>query len=606
MRNKKLLFILIPVIIIVLALIGGLIYIKLNSTPKKIFTTSIDKVLTALETEQEQYNTLKSKIELSANIESDDEDIEEIADILDTSKITINSEIDKKNLLVNGNIDVTYDSESIVNASVLLQDEKLYFSLKDWLDKYIEVPTDDLEFSQSNQLNAETIDTNLLLKSIKKELISELEKQQFSQEKVTLNLDGKETKVTKSSIKLTEEQAVNIIKEFLGNLKQNSEFQNGLGEYKNDVIDAINQILEDTPTENFDEQSKIAFSIYTKGLLNEFVAVDFTVENSEKTTDGIELIKQNTGKYEFSIYENNEEERENIIKAIIQNEKENKNKGTTKISLYNEEDVMDFVYKYEKKDKQTTFELSTVREEVNFVISGNIIENGSSYSGSIILSAEVPEYGKVNINCLFNMEYNAVIEKVNVSNATTVDEMSKEDQEEFMTNLQNSKLYEIISENALVNTVLATENALSKLDEPIVKIDGQTVRYTVPDGFEASEYNSEDYKIYSDSNYNTITVYMEQGNRAENYLRSIENEYVLTSSNYKNQQLSETSSYPINGKEYKYRNIRYDDDYGTYVNLYFVNEIKDGYIYVVEVETENGNISMETINNFLDVTVTDY
>ena len=51
------------------------------------------------------------------------------------------------------------------------------------------------------------------------------------------------------------------------------------------------------------------------------------------------------------------------------------------------------------------------------------------------------------------------------------------------------------------------------------------------------------------------------------------------------------------------RTITYEDDYGTYVDLYFAYKLDDEYCYVVEVETEGGNISMDTIEYFLDATV---
>ena len=107
---------------------------------------------------------------------------------------------------------------------------------------------------------------------------------------------------------------------------------------------------------------------------------------------------------------------------------------------------------------------------------------------------------------------------------------------------------------------------------------------------------------YMDENYNSINVSI-NNDSVDTYMKDLEGEYALTSSLYKNQQISEIKKYTVNGKEYKFRTITYDDDYGTYVNLYFAYELDDEYCYVVEVETEGGNISMETVKYFLDVTV---
>ena len=128
------------------------------------------------------------------------------------------------------------------------------------------------------------------------------------------------------------------------------------------------------------------------------------------------------------------------------------------------------------------------------------------------------------------------------------------------------------------------------------------MKYTVPDGFEAFSYNSEDMKMYMDENYNSVNVYIND-DTVDEYMKSLEEEYVLTSSLYKNQQISDIKKYTVNDKEYKFRTIIYDDDYGSYVNLYFAYELDDEYCYVVEAETEGGNISMEIVKKFLDVTV---
>ncbi len=123
MRNKKLLFILIPVIIIVLVLIGGFAYLTLNSTPEKIFTKSISKVFGALKDEEET-TTLKGKMTLSANIESEEEEIQAINDVLETSSITLDMAVDTKNMIVNENHtnDNVYNEveEAIINYHLKL------------------------------------------------------------------------------------------------------------------------------------------------------------------------------------------------------------------------------------------------------------------------------------------------------------------------------------------------------------------------------------------------------------------------------------------------------------------------------------------------------
>lgn len=629
MRRNKLLYILIPIIIILVALLGGFIYLKLNSSPKKIFTRTISKVFETLDLKQEKHTTLKGKVELSGSVESNEknEDIEEINDILQGSKIVLNSEVDTKNLLMNENLEVVYNNEDFINANIIMQDEKMYIALKDWLDKYIEIPLEDDDVSEIKNFtnNLETLDLDSLVDVIKKEFIKKLQEQKYTKESTNLYLDGKETKVTKSSLKLSDEQTVTFIKELLENLKQNENFKNALGTYKEEIIESIDEILENVPTEDFDEDTKICFSIYTKGLFNKVVAVDFTVETLEKTTAGIEFIKRSEEKYELNIYENDEGIRTEIIKVEIDNKKEDKNKGKMLIYITSGEETIELTYKYEVKNEETIFELSTNIEDTSFTASGNTIKRDNSYNGNFTVLIETSEYGTIEFNCLYNFEYDTKIERADVSNATVLDEMSEEDEQTFITNVQESKAYGFIKEliesdqlfeyakdarddtkNQLENSTNEAMNDIvaglsGMLPESKVTRDEQTVEYKVPNNFEVSIYSEEDYKQYSDE-YNEVYVSIEK-ETVEDYLKQIEDEYVLTSEYYTDQELSGIDTYVVEDKTYQYRSIVYKDSYTTYCNLYFAYELKDGYIYVVEVKTENGNISLEDINEFLKITM---
>lgn len=630
MRRNKLLYILIPIIIILVALLGGFIYLKLNSSPKKIFTRTISKVFETLDLKQEKYTTLKSKVEISGSIESNEEneEVEEISDILEDSKIVLSSEVDIQNLIVNQNIEVMYNGENFINANMLLQDKKIYFAFKEWLDKYIErmsLEEDDVSEIKNFTNNLEILDLDSLVDVIKEEFIKKLQKQEYTKESTNLYLDGKETKVTKSSLKLSEEQAVTFIKELLENLKQNENFKNALGVYKEEIIESIDEILENVPTEDFDEDTKICFSIYTKGLFNKIVAVDFTKETLDGTTEGIEFIKRSEEKYELNIYENDGEIRTELIKVIIDNKKENKNKGTMLISIMSGEETIELTYKYEVKNEETIFELSTNIEDTSFTASGNTIKRDNSYNGNFTVLIETSEYGTIEFNCLYNFEYDTKIERADVSNATVLDEMSEEDEQTFITNVQESKAYGFIKEliesdqlfeyakdarddtkNQLENSTNEAMNDIvaglsGMLPESKVTRDEQTVEYKVPNNFEVSIYSEEDYKQYSDE-YNEVYVSIEK-ETVEDYLKQIEDEYVLTSEYYTDQELSGIDTYVVEDKTYQYRSIVYKDSYDTYCNLYFAYELKDGYIYVVEVKTENENISLDNINEFLKITM---
>lgn len=598
MKNKKLLFILIPIILIVLILIAGVVCLKLNSSPEKIFKKSISAAFKIFESSEEQYTTMKGTMNLTANVESDNEEMQAVNTMLEGANIGLNMEFDTTNMIVNENVNVTYNNESLLNAILLLQDQKGYIYLPDWLDKYLELSEDELEYSDLVEASEKmaTVDQNKLMEAIKEELIASISNQELVQEKTTLVLDGQETKVTASTLSLKDAQISTFVGNLLNNLNKNEKFQVALGAYKEDIQEIINEMLQnmgETKNEEF------VFTIYTKGFLNEVVGVSAkSIETSyEETVVLINILKHNSGKYEFVAYNEYDGMREEALRLIVEDKKENKNKGTATITIYADEEEFVIVCNYEIQGNQTTFEASTEIEGVKVIVSGNIVESGKNYKGNLIFTVEQEEIGKINLNCAYNFTYDVEVQKVNVQNAVLIDELSEEEQEELMGNLQNSVLYQLIEQSGLLDNGIGSSNV-----EPEVSYDGHTVKYTVPDNFEASSYNSEDIKMYMDENYNSVTVSI-NNDAVDTYMKSLEEEYALTSEFYKNQQISAIKAYTVNDKEYKFRTITYDDEYGSYVNLYFAYELDDEYCYVVEVETEGGNMSMETVKYFLDVII---
>ena len=597
MKNRKILFIIIPIMVVLLVLIAGIIFLKLNSKPEKIFSNSISAVFKILETDEEQATTMKGTMNLTANVESDSAEMQEINAMLEGAGITLDMEVDTNNMIVNENIKVIYDNENLINATLLLQDQKGYIYLPDWLDKYLELTEDYLEYSELTEYskNIATLDQDKLMGAIKEELITAILNQELSQEKTTLILDGQETKVTASTLSLKDEQITTFYNDFFGNLNKNENFQIALGEYKDDVQKVIDEMLLELEEA---EDIGLEFTIYTKGFLNKFVGVSGkAIDYYSETTTGLNLFKHNDSKYEFVAYSEYDEEREDILNITIENKKESRNKGTTTITSKADEVEYVIVYNYEKQGNQTTFEASTDIEGAKVIISGTVTENGSNYKGNLIFTVEQEEFGKINLNCDYDFTYGVEVQKKDVQNAVLIDELSEEDQNEFTANLQNSTLYQTIEQMGLLDFSIGISN-----DLPEVTYDGYTVKYSVPDDFEESSFNSEDMKTYMDDTYNSVNVYI-SNDTANTYMKNLENEYVLTSSLYKNQQISETKKYTVNGKEYLFRTITYDDEYSSYINLYFVYGLDDKYCYVVEVETEGGQISMDTIKYFLDITV---
>ena len=592
MKSKKILVLIITLIIVVLAIGGAYAYLMLNSTPEKIFTASINKVFNVLKSQENEMTTLKGEMKLSANVESEDEEIQAISDLLETSSIILNMAIDTENKIVNENIDIVYEDESILDATILFQEEKGYVYLPDLLDKYLEIPEEELDFSDFEESfnKIQSFDKNLILNSVQTEILNVLSKKEFKQ--------TKNGQIKSSILDLSQEQFYALCKEVLENVKQNIDFNNGIGDYKEDIIKSIEEILEDLAELEAEDNSRIIITINTEGILNKFRGFEIELKSEEDVDVGISL-KVNEVNYDFSMYSIYEGEKEEILKVKVEDKKENKNKGTATITINISEEEYIVVYKYENIDNQTKFKVTTEIDSVIFEVIGTVITEGKNIAGKLSLACEQEEM-VINLNVDYNFAYNVEIQKTNIDDAVLIDEMTEEDQEELINNLQESKLYELVEQSEFINGF--TDSWDADEDEPVLKYNGKTVKYIVPDNYISSEYNMDSYKLYVDEEYNSIAVLIEE-NSVDEYLEEMEEDYILTSDFYKNQELGEITNYNINGKNYKYRTITYNNEYASYVNLYFVYELEDGYSYVVKVESEGGQISLSDIDQFLDITM---
>lgn len=588
MKNKKLLFILIPIILIVAILIAGVLVLTLNSNPKNIFKYSISKAFEAFENTEEQYDTVKGTMNITANIQSDNEEINAINTILNDASIEIGMEADMANMIVNENLKVVYNNENILNAILLLQDQKGYVCMPDWLNKYLEIPEEYLDYSDYTEYSEKmgTVNFDKLAKAVKEELIASIEKQNFEKAKYD------NTKA--STLSLSEKEFIELNKELLKNLKQNETFNNALGEYKTSITEMIDEMINELEDVTYDEQTRIEFTIFTQGLLNKFVGLEMRLKGDGRNTDLGITFTTDKAQSVLEIYNEYEGEKDSQFKVTIDKQKENKNKGTYTIKVNADEKEFVIICNYEKQGKQTTFTVTTEIEEIKLSISGNVEENDKNIKGNIVFTIEEEEFGKINLNCAYDFIYDVEVKKVDVTNFTSIDELSEEDQKEFETNLQNSALFKLLKKFGLEEGIFS--------DEPSINYEGYSIKYNVPENFNETSSSTEDMKMYTDGNYNSVTLHV-KAEKANTVMKKLEDEYALKSGLYKNQKISEAKRYTVSDKEYQFRTITYEDEIGSYMNLYFAHEFADGLCYVVEVETKGGNISMETINEFLDTDI---
>ena len=383
--GKKIGIIIAIVAVLVVAAVAGILYINSRKQPDKIFESAIQDAFKMTEKADEKSG--KFELEVSASIDGNDAQVKMINTILSQIKLKMSAEVDLNKKIFNSNLVALYGQDEVINVSSIIQNEEMYFYLKDIFSKYIKVDTELLE-QENIDLSAifETgdISSKDLTKDIETILIKKITSKDMVQEKVELNGE----KVQKTTVKLTAKDVAEIVKDVL----------NKINEYKK--TEEIEDLIEDLESEIEyieDEDVYVEISIYTKGLAN----------NKIKT--------------EINIVE------KDAMVIVIDVEEKDKNEKVVTL-LVNEMDSN--VSKAEK-------------------IAEIDIKEDNDNSGTMELKTEI-EGIEVKLNIKYSMDYKAKIEAKDVSNSISVEDLSEEDQIEMMENIQNnpylSSLIELFEE----------------------------------------------------------------------------------------------------------------------------------------------------------------
>ena len=185
-----------------------------------------------------------------------------------------------------------------------------------------------------------------------------------------------------------------------------------------------------------------------------------------------------------------------------------------------------------------------------------------------------------------------------MGNAVKSEELTESDQEKLMTNLQKSKLYELIedfvgSKNSnLIGNTMTDSNKDSKKDttinnvedknntdkeekkeetkeNEIISYDGKTkITFKLPTGYQ-STYVSDNYKSIEKGNI-SIKVSTSYANKDEYYkdLEEKKEYYEEEDSNYKNVALSAKEKVEINGRTFYRAELSYEYAGGGYTTKY--------------------------------------
>ena len=399
--KKKVGLIITVVVLVLVALIaaGGFVYLKFfNNKPQKIFEKAISKAFEM--TEKTAKNEGKLDIELSASLNSTSQDMMMANTYLQMIKLNLTTEFNMDKKVLNQGISVSAFDEPVISVEGLIQDNNIYFLLNNIYSKYIQVPSEEMEGVEPNEIfNTENIEVSeKLVKELKQILLDEVNSKELTQENVEVDGD----KLTKTTVKFTAKEIEQIITKLTVELYKISP----VNDVKN-IVEGLEQIEIDE--EDAENDNYLEISIYTKRLTGKIVKTEIVMINVADD--------------------------EAIVVTIAEKEDEK-----VEITFAMNEDSI-------ATNKAVTMFTLTIKEE-------------GENKGTVTLKANIDEAASsVTITAKYSIDYNAKVEPKNVRNSINANDLTEEDMNEMMTNIENNEfLYSIIQS-------LSTTRLMEKAEE---------------------------------------------------------------------------------------------------------------------------------------------
>ena len=140
-----------------------------------------------------------------------------------------------------------------------------------------------------------------------------------------------------------------------------------------------------------------------------------------------------------------------------------------------------------------------------------------------------------------------------------------------------------------------------------IKEYGFEVEYNIPDTLEPSSVNSDDFKIYRKGDELRIIISNYWDSKDERFDDiEEEKEYYEKDSDTKNVSLSEEKTITVNGKDFAYKVLSYEDYTGKNYLVHVCYQLDSEHVYRVVYEKNGSELTDEELKLFLNIKVTNY
>ena len=275
-KSKKTIII---ILVILLAIIIGVfvfLFVFNKKSAKDIFVDSFEKF-----TSQTLNSDYKKKQSLNQNIKFkiSGTGTNDAMAILNDISMKNNLAIDTTAKKMDEEITLNYEGSDVLSMGIYLRDNNMYIGLNGLYDKYIEIP-----MTETQSIDMSKIDNKVMEEALNEAFEKSLDEKYFTKSTKEISIDGDTKKVNAYTLKIDKNNIKEIAKNFIDSLANNKEFMkmiySAFGMDSDEFKQSINeidysQLVVDSPT---------SITIYTKGITNSYVGIEFSVENKENST----------------------------------------------------------------------------------------------------------------------------------------------------------------------------------------------------------------------------------------------------------------------------------------------------------------------------------
>ena len=487
-------------IIVAIAAIAGFIgYKTYTSSPYNLFKSAINSgysefsnMLKIAKENTFEYDLENETIKLNGNVKFDT-NIDELKDFTNYT-YSFNTGLDVKNKKIELGLGISENSDKLIELLAYVLDNKAYLKSEQLFDRIIYADAEDeIDFDSyvyENDFEVNYDDLDYIVKKVKDYAINSIDKEKLSKESVEITINGEKLKVNSNSYNLDAETMKNTIKSIIDAMLEDKELIEKLVNLSGTTEDEVKSTLEEAKDVDLSTYEDSIINIYTKGFANTIVG--FSIYS-----DGEEVLfysdYNNITKWELYNVEVNSEEAFTTIEC---------EGDVCNINIGDDSDYLKLKITNEN-DKKTTidydFSFASYDIKVNGTVTFEQVEKtDKKMSAKVDFSVKANIAGEeftFDVNLDANMEIGAKIGDVNTNNAINAEDLTEEDLQLIIDNLekalQGTIFYDLI-ENSLNTTINNSNNEISNAYCDLAFnckdcVDGQCV----------CQYYDEDYNLQS-------------------------------------------------------------------------------------------------------------